>query len=104
MENEITNNQQNIFNIKYNISETIDITQFVLQKEYPKIIYNLYGVITQVIQDNSNNNYFIASWKNSVDYKWYRYNDDKVTLITNLQNEVFDFGIPFILFYKKIFN
>ena len=93
-------NQQNLYNIKYNITETIDITQFVLQKEFPIMTYNLYGVITQVIQGNENN-HFIASCKSSVDFKWYRYNDDKVTLITNLQSEVFDFGIPLILFYKK---
>ena len=34
--------------------------------------------------------------------KWYRYNDTFVNPITDLQKEVIDFSIPYILFYQKV--
>ena len=91
----------NIYNVKLDILETIDITQFVLKKEKPQIIYNLYGVITH-IGESGPNAHFIASCKSSVDNKWYRFNDAIVIPIKDPQKEVFEFGIPYILFYKKI--
>ena len=90
----------NIYNIKLDFTETIDITEFVLMKEKPKIIYNLYGVITH-IGESGPNAHFIASCKSPIDNKWYRYNDAFVHPINNIQKEIIDFGIPYILFYKK---
>ena len=78
-----------------------DITQFVLQKDKPQIIYNLYGVITHIGQSGPNA-HFVASCKNSIDNKWYRFNDDYVNPINNFQKEIFEFGTPCLLFYKKI--
>ena len=93
----------NIFDVKLDFSETIDITNFVLQKETPKIIYNLYGVITHIGQSGPNA-HFVASCKSPVDFKWYRYNDAIVNLINDFQKEIYDFGTPYILFYQKIIN
>ena len=90
----------NIYNVKLDFSEKIDITQFVQQKDCPKLIYNLYGVITH-IGESGPNAHFVASCKSPVDDKWYRYNDAFVNPINNLQKEVIDFGTPYILFYKK---
>ena len=83
-----------------NFTESIDITQFVLQKDKPQIIYNLYGVITHIGQSGPNA-HFIASCKSPVDYRWYRFNDSIVNPINNLQKEVIEFGTPYILFYQK---
>ena len=94
---------EDICNIKVYFTETIDVTQFVIFKEYPKIIYNLYGVITE-INKNSPNHSFVASCKSPVDNKWYRYNDALVTPISDVQKEVIDFDTPYILFYQKIIN
>jgi len=91
----------NIYNIKLDFSERIDITKFVIQKEMPKIRYELYGVITHIGQSGPNA-HFIASCKSPVDSKWYRYNDAIVSPINNIKNEVFNFGTPYILFYQKI--
>ena len=91
----------NIYNIKLNFTEKIDITQFVLQKEKPQILYELYGVITHIGQSGPNA-HFVASCKSPVDFQWYRYNDAFVNPITNLQKEVIDFGTPYILFYQKL--
>ena len=95
---------KNIYKSKYfklDFTETIDITQFVVQKDKPQIIYNLYGVITNIGQSRPNP-HFIASCKNSIDNKWYRFNDTFVITINNFQKEVIEFGAPYILFYKKI--
>ena len=91
----------NIYDVKLDFTETIDITQFVVQKDKPQIIYNLYGVITNIGQSRPNP-HFIASCKNSIDNKWYRFNDTFVITINNFQKEVIEFGAPYILFYKKI--
>ena len=87
-------------NIELNFTETLDITNFVLENK-GKLIYNLYGVISQIIENN-NNPYYIASCKSSKDQKWYRFYDDKISSITNVNKEVISYGKPCILFYKKI--
>ena len=93
----------NIYNVKLDFTEKIDITDYVLQKESPKIIYTLYGVITHIGQSGPSA-HFIASCRSPVDFKWYKYNDAFVTEITNFQKEVIEFGTPYILFYQKVNN
>jgi len=90
----------NIYDVKLDFTESIDITQFVLQRDCPQLIYNLYGVITHIGQSGPNA-HFVASCKSPIDNKWYRYNDAFVNPITNLQKEVIEFGTPYILFYQK---
>ena len=90
----------NIYNVKLDFPEIIDITNYVLQKEKPKIIYNLYGVVTHIGQSGPNA-HFVASCKSPVNGKWYRYNDAIVNNITDVKKEVMEFGTPYILFYQK---
>ena len=90
----------NIYDVKLDFTEKINITQFVLQKEIPQIIYTLYGVITHIGQSGPSA-HFVASCQSPVDFKWYRYNDAMVNPITNIQKDVIEFGTPYILFYKK---
>ena len=85
-------------NINLNYKENIDITKFIQQEKSSNIIYNLYGVISQIEGSNGN---FVASCKSHIDNKWYRYNDAIVKHITNVQKDVIEFGIPCILFYIK---
>ena len=91
----------NIYDVKLDFTEIIDITEFVLQKDKPQISYSLYGVITH-IGESGPNAHFVASCKSSIDNKWYRFNDAFVNPITNFQKEVIEFGTPYILFYQKI--
>ena len=93
----------NIYDVKLDFNEKLDITQFVLQKDAPQINYDLYGVITHIGKSGPNA-HFIASCKSPIDNKWYRYNDALVNPINNLQKEVIDFGTPYILFYQKNSN
>ena len=92
--------KDNKFDVKLNFTETIDITEFVSQKEMPKIIYNLYGVITH-IGESGPNAHFVASCKSPIDKKWYRYDDSIVNLINDIKKEIIEFGTPCILFYQK---
>ena len=90
----------NIFDVKLSFGEIIDLTQFILRKDMPLIIYSLYGVITHIGQSGPSA-HFVASCKSPIDNKWYRYNDAMVNPINNVQKEVIDFGTPYILFYLK---
>ena len=91
--------KNNIYNVKLNFTETIDITQFVLAK-IERMVYKLVGVITHYGQSGPNA-HFMAFCKSPIDNKWYRYNDAIVTEVKNLQRDVIDFGTPYILFYRK---
>ena len=91
----------NIYNIKLDFPEILNISQFVIKKEKPNIIYNLYGVLTH-LGESGPNAHFFASCKSPVDGKWYRYNDAFVTPINDFQKDVIDFGTPYILFYQKM--
>ena len=90
----------NIYNVKLDFNEEIDITQFVLQKDTPQLTYNLYGVITHIGKSGPDA-HFIASCKSPINNRWYRYNDAIVSPINNVQKEVIDFGTPYILFYQR---
>jgi len=89
----------NIFKIKIDFSLQIDISDFVLQKD-KKELYNLYGVITH-IGESGPSAHFVAACRSPVDGNWYRYNDAIVTPINNFQNDIYNFGTPYILFYEK---
>ena len=91
----------NIYKVKMDFQNTIDITNYVIEKDNPRIIYNLYGVITH-LGESGPNAHFVATCKSPVDGKWYRYNDAIVTPISDFKKDVYNFGVPYILFYEKI--
>ena len=97
----INRGKGNIYNIKLDFPEILNISQFVIKKEKPNIIYNLYGVLTH-FGESGPNAHFFAACKSPVDGKWYRYNDAIVTSIKDFQKDVIDFGTPYILFYQKM--
>ena len=87
------------YDIKLDFDLKMDISDFVLFKS-GRQIYNLYGVVTN-INGSGPFTYFIASCKSPVDNKWYRYNDDSVTPISDLKKDLIDYEKPYILFYEK---
>ena len=91
--------------IKVNFEEILDISNFTKLENENKIdknIYHINGIITQV--KNNINNYdfkYIAYCKNPDDNNWYRFDDEDIKPIgNNIQNEIVDYEIPLILFYK----
>ena len=94
--------KNNMYNVKLEFYETIDISQYVLTKNTPQV-FNLYGVITH-IGESGPNAHFVASCKSPIDNKWYRYNDAFVNPIGNVLNDIINYVTPYILFYQKIDN
>ena len=92
--------KDNKYNIKLDFTETFDLTQFVVVKDRPQLIYNLNGVITHFGQSGPNA-HFIGFCKSPINNKWYKYNDAFVNLVENVQKEIINFGTPYILFYQK---
>ena len=90
----------NMYDVKLDFHETIDISEFIIKKEANKMIYNLYGVITHY-GESGPNAHFIASCKSPIDNNWYKYNDAIVNPIIDFKKEVLDLGTPYILFYQK---
>ena len=93
--------KNNIYNVKLDFTEKIDIIQYAIQKEKPQLIYDLYAVISH-FEESGLNAHFVASCISLIDNRWYSYNDAFVNPIKNLQKEVIDFSIPYILFYQKV--
>ena len=60
-------------------------------------VYELYAVICH-LGPSSMSGHFVAYCKNSIDNKWYLYNDAIVTLCSRAQQ--YNDGMPYILFYK----
>ena len=92
--------KNNIYNVKLNFEEIIDITKFVSVNE-GQVVYNLTGVITHYGQSGPNA-HFLAFCKSPVNNRWYRYNDAVVTDVKDVKKDIINFGNPYILFYKKI--
>ena len=90
----------NKFDVKLDFAEIIDISDFVILKEKPKITYNLFGVVTH-LGESGPYAHFIASCKSPIDNAWYRFNDGLVYPIKDFQKEVHDYGNPYLLFYQK---
>ena len=64
-------------------------------------LYELIGLITHLGKSELDH-HFIATCKSPVDNIWYQYNDDLVSPVTDTNEQIFDFGTPYILFFKKI--
>ena len=91
--------KNNKYNVKLDIKEEIDITNYA-QFKSGRLLYNLIGVITHIGKSGPNA-HFVASCKSPVNNLWYRFNDSIVSTINNVYNEVINFQTPYILFYKK---
>ena len=93
--------KDNIYNVKIDFSEEIDIYDYVQYKlPNKRLKYTLTGVITHIGKSGANA-HFVASCRSSVNNKWYRFNDALVNMINNVQKDIIDFCNPYILFYRR---
>ena len=88
------------YKIKLEYYETINLDNYILKKDKPSMIYDLYGVVTH-LGESGDSGHFVASCKSPCDNKWYRYNDSIVHQIFNIKSEIIDLGNSYILFYQK---
>ena len=69
-----------------------------------RIMYYLYAIICLNISFDENNKniiHHVAFCKSPVDNMWYKYDDNIVEPINELENEVDKVGMPIALFYQK---
>ena len=90
----------NIYNVKLNFSEIINIGNYVKMKVNTNLIYHLYAIVTH-IGPSSMSGHFIAFCKSPIDGKWYKFNDAIVDYVGDFNNNVSNFGTPYILFYER---
>ena len=90
----------NQFKIRLEFSTELDLTKYISQKT-GNIKYKLIGVITH-LGESGEGGHFIAHCLSPIDNKWYTYNDSFVSETENFQKNIIDFGMPYLLFYKKI--
>ena len=88
------------FNVKINFFEDLNLENFVEHKE-TGCNYKLIGVITH-LGGNDMNGHFIAYCKDPISNDWYQYNDAIVNPVSNFQNDVINYAMPYLLFYQKI--
>ena len=99
------NNEENNDEIKFELSENLDMKICVKDNELKENLnYNLYAIICLNIffEENKNKIHNVAFCKSLVDNKWYKYDDNIIEPITDLQNEVDKFGMPIACFYQKL--
>ena len=85
--------------MKFNFYEDLNIGKFIDLKEYG-FLYKLIGVVIS-LNEPDKDNHFIAFCRSPIDQKWYKYDDCKVSLVRNVDEEIFRNNIPNILFYRK---
>ena len=90
----------NIYNVKLNFEEYINIGKYVEIKEGQNVMYELYAIVTH-LGPSSMSGHFVAFCKSPIDNRWYKYNDAQVNCIGNFFNEIHEFGCPYILFYER---
>ena len=90
----------NIYNVQLNFSEIINIGNYVKMKMNTNLIYHLYAIVTH-IGPSSMSGHFIAFCKSPIDGKWYKFNDAIVDYVGDFNNNVSNFGTPYILFYER---
>ena len=86
-------------NIKFEYDEDLKIDNYIHYKEfYP--YYKLIGVVTTLDKYGINKHYF-SFCKSPIDEQWYKYDDDNITQVINVKQEILENSIPYILFYQS---
>ena len=87
-------------NISFEYNEFLDLKKYLnLNLNDSPSFYELIGVIC-LLKSNENEKHFVAFCKNSENCKWYKYNDDSVTLISF--GEISINTIPYVMFFSYI--
>ena len=98
-------NEEKNENIKFELNEIIDMKNYLKENENKeRIMYYLYAIICLNISFDENNKniiHHVAFCKSPVDNMWYKYDDNIVEPINELENEVDKVGMPIALFYQK---
>ena len=88
------------FNVKLEFNEDLFLDYFV-ENKLSGTKYKLIGVVTHLGESGASG-HFIAYCRSPIDYQWYRYNDDIVSKVVNVNDEIMNYAMPYILFFQNI--
>ena len=88
------------YDIKLEFYESLDLGNYIEEKE-TGYKYNLIGVVSHMGLSGASG-HFVAFCKNPINENWYNYNDDMVTAISNINEQIINYAMPYILFYQKV--
>ena len=91
---------ENLMKINFKIEETIDLSDFIEDKNSHKI-YKLIGIVSISLREKK----YLGFSKSPIDDEWYLYNDENVKKINidfvEKSHGQFNFYVPYILFYES---
>ena len=90
-----------ISNVKINFEEFLNLSNYI-EYQNTGVNYKLFGLITY-IGGNDIHGKYIAFCNDPINWQWYKYDDDIVTQVQNFQNEIINYGMPYVLFYQIVF-
>ena len=85
--------------MKLEFIEYLNLQNYFQMKD-SGVNYKLIGVVTHMGLSGASG-HFIACCRSPIDGKWYKYNDDLVSNIIDVKQEIIDYAMPYILFYQK---
>ena len=88
------------FDVKIEFFEEINLYNYIEYKN-TGFKYKLIGVISH-IGESGMSGHFIAYCKDPINNQWNKFNDAIVSPVSDFQNEVINFAMPYLLFYQKI--
>ena len=89
-----------MYNTRLEYYMELNLTNFVEAKQNNEIIiYDLIGVIIRL--SAGLNVHFIAQCKSPINGLWYCFNDSIIYNIQDLERNIFNFGVPYVLFYQR---
>ena len=74
-----------------------------LENKNSGVMYELIGVVTHMGESGAAG-HFIATCKCPANGGWYQFNDDLVFPVSNFNEQLLNYAMPYILFFKKINN
>ena len=87
------------FKVKMQFYLQINLCYYI-QNQASGCIYDLVGVVTHM-GESGGSGHFIATCRSPIDNNWYKYNDDLVFPVADFNQEILNYAMPYILFYKK---
>ena len=87
------------FKVKLQFYLQINLCNYIDDKTSGNI-YDLIGVVAHM-GESGGSGHFIATCRSPIDNNWYQYNDDLVFPVTDFNQQILNYAMPYILFYKK---
>ena len=81
----ILENENNNPYAKLDIQLKINLTNFIIKKDYPTMIYDLYGIFSYFGNDTPSP--YIACCLNQIDNHWYKFNNENISQINDINKD-----------------